>query len=69
MPDCNNTNNTSTPERPTRPVSPNAPKRPKKNREWWGVKGMCEVCTLRPATVNLELNCGSHRECQICWND
>ena len=39
------------------------------NCEWRGVKGMCEVCGLRKATVNLDLKYGSHRECQICWDD
>ena len=61
--------NQMTPNRPTKPVEPNAPKRPKKLRDWIGKKGMCEVCTLRPATVNLDLEYGSHRECQICWDD
>ena len=61
--------NQTTPDRPTKSVEPNAPKRPKKLRDWWGKKGMCEVCSLRQATVNLELEYGSHRECQICWDD
>ena len=61
--------NETTPNRPTKSVEPNAPKRPNKNRDWWGKKGMCEVCTLRPATVNLDLEYGSHRECQMCWDD
>lgn len=30
---------------------------------------MCEVCGLREAKVNLNLEFGSHRECRICWND
>ena len=37
--------------------------------EWKGVKGMCEVCQRRIATVNLDLKYGSHRECQSCWDD
>ena len=70
MSDSTNANNYNTPKKPTRPVSPNAPKKTKVPREWWmGEKGMCEVCSLRRATVNLELKYGSHRECQICWND
>ena len=36
---------------------------------WRGVQGMCEVCGLRKATVNLDLKYGSHRECRICWDD
>ena len=36
---------------------------------WKGVPGMCEVCGLRKATVNLDLKYGSHRECRICWDD
>jgi len=32
-------------------------------------QGMCEVCGLRKAEVNLDLEFGSHRECRICWND
>ena len=32
-------------------------------------KVMCEVCGLREAKVNLNLEFGSHRECRICWND
>ena len=38
-------------------------------REWLRNPGLCEVCGLRKATVNLDLTFGSHRECQICWND
>ena len=39
------------------------------NREWLRNPGLCEVCGLREATVNLDLTCGSHRECQMCWDD
>ena len=39
------------------------------NRGWLGSPGMCEVCGLHKATVNLDLTFGSHRECQFCWND
>lgn len=41
----------------------------KKPREWLTSNGLCEVCGLRKATVNLELKFGSHRECQSCWED
>lgn len=36
---------------------------------WYFAEGMCEVCNLRRATVNLELKFGSHRECKSCWDD
>ena len=36
---------------------------------WRGKEGMCEWCGLRPATINLDLKAGTHRECQICWDD
>ena len=39
------------------------------NRGWLRSPGICEVCGLRPATVNLDLNFGSHRECRSCWDD
>jgi hypothetical protein len=39
------------------------------NREWLRNPGLCEVCGVREATVNLDLTFGSHRECRICWND
>ena len=58
-----------TPDRPTRTVSPNAPPRPRRPRDWYGEVGMCEVCGMREATENLDLRCGSHRECFSCWTD
>ena len=36
---------------------------------WYFGEGTCEVCGFNPATVNLDLKCGSHRECLSCWND
>ena len=57
-----------TPDRPTVPVPPNAPKI-KRRTEWFGEYGMCEVCGMRRAEVNLDLTCGSHRECRSCWDD
>ena len=39
------------------------------NMGWIKGGGLCEVCGLRPAEVNLDLQYGSHRECRICWND
>ncbi len=39
------------------------------NRGWLRGGGICEVCGLRPAEVNLDLQYGSHRECRICWAD
>lgn len=39
------------------------------NTEFLKQSGLCEVCGLRPATINLDLIFGSHRECTICWND
>lgn len=39
------------------------------NRGWLGKEGMCEVCGLRRAVVNLDLSSGSHRECRSCWDD
>ena len=38
------------------------------NRGWLGKEGMCEVCGLRRAVVNLDLSSGSHRECRSCWD-
>ena len=36
----------------------------------WLIKpGLCEVCGLDKATVNLDLTFCSHRECRICWDD
>merc|ERR1712098_515439 len=29
----------------------------------------CEMCERRPASVNLDLSAGTHRECRSCWND
>ena len=39
------------------------------NKGWSRGEGICEVCGLRPAELNLDLQYGSHRECRICWND
>lgn len=39
------------------------------NRNWIRGEGVCEVCGLRPAEVNLDLKYGSHRECRSCWDD
>ena len=39
------------------------------NRAWLKGEGICEVCGLRPAEVNLDLKYGSHRECRSCWDD
>ena len=58
-----------TPPRTTHPVPPNAPKKVKKRDFWYGEEGMCEICGLHRATVNLELTYGSHRECRSCWDD
>lgn len=57
-----------TPDRPTVPVPPNAPQI-KRRTNWFGEYGMCEVCSIREAQVNLDLRCGSHRECPSCWDD
>ena len=35
------------------------------NMGWIKGGGLCEVCGLRPAEVNLDLQYGSHRECRI----
>ena len=38
-------------------------------RSWMNKEGMCEICGINKASVNLELKYGSHRECYSCWND
>ena len=58
-----------TPTKTTVPVPPNAPKKAKRRNFWYGEEGMCEICNEREATVNLDLTCGSHRECWSCWTD
>ena len=42
----------------------------KEDRKKVWLKGinMCEWCGRYRATVNLELNYGSHRECRYCWD-
>ena len=39
----------------------------KKVRNWLGPVGMCEICEA-PASVNLDLTVGTHRECRYCCN-
>jgi hypothetical protein len=58
-----------TPTRTSHPVPPNAPKKIKRHDFWYGEEGKCEICGIRDATINLDLTCGSHRECQSCWED
>ena len=41
----------------------------KNNRDWLKGEGKCEVCGLRFAEINLNLEYGSHRECRLCWDD
>ena len=36
--------------------------------KWCFKEGMCEICGMRKATVNLDLKSGSHRECRFCWD-
>ena len=40
----------------------------KKVRDWLGPVGMCEICGRAPASVNLDLTAGTHRECRYCWD-
>lgn len=39
----------------------------KKNGGWLRDIGKCEVCNTHLAEYNLDLRCGSHRECRWCW--
>tara|TARA_B100000963_G_C22639317_1_gene679501 strand:+ start:8850 stop:9050 length:201 start_codon:yes stop_codon:yes gene_type:complete len=39
-----------------------------RKNKWLRGKGMCEWCGKHPATVNLELKYGTHRECRYCWD-
>ncbi len=41
----------------------------KSKKKWVGKPGWCELCHLRPASVNLILTAGTHRECRSCWDD
>ena len=36
---------------------------------WYSIEGTCKVCGINPTTVNLDLRCGSNRECASYWND
>ena len=38
------------------------------NPHWIYGKSWCEICGLKRATVNLDLQYGSHRECMNCWS-
>ncbi len=38
-------------------------------RCWLLGEGICEVCGVRKAEVNLDLKAGTHRECRPCWDD
>lgn len=58
-----------TPTKSTVHVPPNTPKKIKRRDFWYGEEGMCEICYTREATFNLDLTCGSHRECWSCWTD
>ena len=69
MKDINYIFECKTPTKTTVPVPPNAPKEVKRRDYWYGEEGKCEVCGLADATVNLDLTCGSHRECWSCWTD
>ena len=37
-------------------------------RGWLGKEGICEICGESKATVNLNLEYGTHRECRYCWD-
>ena len=39
-----------------------------RKKVWLKGINMCEWCGRNPATVNLELKYGSHRECRYCWD-
>ena len=39
-----------------------------RKNKWLKGKGNCEWCGRHPATVNLDLKYGSHRECRYCWD-
>ena len=36
---------------------------------WLKGKSNCEVCGIYEAKHNLDLKCGSHKECYFCWNE
>jgi len=36
---------------------------------WLRGKGVCEWCGCHSAKYNLDLTRGSHRLCQMCWDD
>lgn len=40
-----------------------------KRTNWLFGEGICEICGVRNATRNLNLDSGSHRECFSCWED
>ena len=37
------------------------------NTGWLKGNGMCEWCGYYEAEYNLDLKCGTHRECRFCW--
>ena len=37
------------------------------NTGWLKGEGMCEWCGAYKAEYNLDLKCGTHRECWLCW--
>jgi len=38
-----------------------------KQKPWKGKVGICEVCNSHVAEYNIDLTCGTHRECRWCW--
>ena len=42
-------------------------KQTRKNK-WLNGEGMCEWCGRHKATINLNLEYGSYRECRYCWD-